>query len=94
MRRKSLVAIFAAAALIGAACGDDDKTATTDAGTAASAADTAAAGIDTTAAEPATTAATEATTAAPSSEGPIVIGAAIDLTGNMAPFDAPALASA
>lgn len=41
-----------------------------------------------------TAAAAGATTVVASGEGPIVIGAAIDLTGNMAPFDGPALVAA
>ena len=94
MPRKSLAAIFVAAALVGAACGSDSaKTATTN-GTTAAAATTTAAVADTVAATTAATTAPVATTAAPSNAGPIVIGAAIDLTGNMAPFDKPALASA
>lgn len=93
MRVKSL-AVLAAAALIGAACGSDDASTATTAGSAAVATTAAPASPATTAAGPATTAAGSATTAAASSEGPIVIGAAIDLTGNMTPFDAPALASA
>ena len=68
--------------------------------TAAAAPETTAAAADTTvAAAPETTAgagATETTAATGSapSGAPIVIGAAIDLTGNMAPFDGPALAAA
>jgi branched-chain amino acid transport system substrate-binding protein len=46
-------------------------------------------------AEPAETAEAPAETSEPAAEGePIVIGAAIDLTGQMAPFDGPALAAA
>jgi branched-chain amino acid transport system substrate-binding protein len=97
MGRKSLAAIFAAAAIVVAACGSDENTASTDAATAPAASETtAAASTDTVAAiEPAaTTADATADTAATAGTGPIRIGAAIDLTGNMAPFDAPALASA
>jgi branched-chain amino acid transport system substrate-binding protein len=99
MRRKSFATIFVAAALVIAACGSDAKTVSTSAApaatTAATTATTAATTAETTAATaaaPGTTAASTGTTAA--STDPIVIGAAIDLTGNMAPFDAPALASA
>jgi branched-chain amino acid transport system substrate-binding protein len=97
MRRKSLATIFVAMALTAAACGSDAKTTST---TAAAPAATTAAAPETTAAAATTAPASSATTAAatdtaaPASSGPIVIGAAIDLTGNMAPFDAPALASA
>jgi branched-chain amino acid transport system substrate-binding protein len=95
MGRKSLAAIFVAAALVAASCGSDGDTATTAAATTPAASETTAAvSTDTVAAEPATTAAGSSDTAATAGTGPIRIGAAIDLTGNMAPFDAPALASA
>ena len=94
MRRKSLAAILAGTALIAVACGSDAKTATTNGTTAVAVTTATTPAPETSAGAPATTAAGSATSAATSTEGPIVIGAAIDLTGNMAPFDAPALASA
>lgn len=83
LRRSPLVALAAAAVLF-AACG----------GTEASMTDSVTATESATATESSEAApvATDAPTAI--DEGPIVIGAAIDLTGNMAPFDGPALASA
>ena len=96
MRRKSFATIFVAATLVIAACGSDSKTASTSAttaGTTATADTTAAISAETVAVTP-TTGGGDIGTVAEASNGPIVIGAAIDLTGNMAPFDAPALASA
>ncbi len=86
MRRRALVRLIAAVgvvALFAAACGDDDDDATGgEADTSATSATTAASG------------ATDTSATAAASTDPIVIGAAIDLTGNMAPFDGPALAAA
>jgi branched-chain amino acid transport system substrate-binding protein len=97
MGRKTLAAIFVAGALVVAACGSDgdDTAATSAATTPAAPVATEAASPDTVAAiEPASTAAGTPDSTATAGTGPIRIGAAIDLTGNMAPFDAPALASA
>jgi branched-chain amino acid transport system substrate-binding protein len=98
MRKKSLATFFVVSALIATACGSDAESSSTSSAAAATtpaASDTtAAASADTVAAEPATTAAGATDTAASAATDPIKIGAAIDLTGNMAPFDAPALASA
>ena len=86
MKRKRLwilALVVLALAVTAAACGGGDDGATTE---AAPPADTSA---------PADTGAPPADTGGGAAAGePIVIGAAIDLTGNMAPFDGPALASA
>ncbi len=74
------LAVFAAFALVATACGSSDDTTTT---TAAAAATT------TTTTVPETT-----TTTAPAPPEPIIIGAAVDLTGNMSFFDGPAIAAA
>ncbi len=74
------VAVFAAFALVAAACGSSEDTTTT----------TAAAAATTTT----TTVAETTTTTAPTPAGPIIIGAAVDLTGNMSFFDGPAIAAA
>ncbi|NOY57141.1 MAG: amino acid ABC transporter substrate-binding protein [Actinobacteria bacterium] len=85
MRMRSLIGIMVVAmALLAAAC-SGGSTATTTATTAATTATTAA----TTATTTATTATTEATTTTVPAK-PIMVGAAIDLTSFMAPFDAPA----
>ena len=77
MRKRILwLAVFAAFALGAAACGSSEDTTTT---TAAAAATT------TTTTVPETT-----TTTAPAPPEPIIIGAAIDQTGNMSPFNNPA----
>jgi len=73
------LAVFAAFALVAAACGSSEDTTTT----------TAAAAATTTTTVPETT-----TTTAPAPAGPIIIGAAVDLTGNMSFFDGPAIAAA
>ncbi len=79
--RKRIVwlAVFAAFALVAAACGSSEDTTTT----------TAAAAATTTTTVPETT-----TTTAPAPPEPIIIGAAVDLTGNMSFFDGPAIAAA
>ena len=74
------LAVFAAFALVAAACGSSEDTTTT----------TAAAAATTTT----TTVAETTTTTAPTPAGPIIIGAAVDLTGNMSFFDGPAIAAA
>jgi len=74
------LAVFAAFALVAAACGSSEDTTTTT---------TAAAAATTTTTVPETT-----TTTAPAPAGPIIIGAAVDLTGNMSFFDGPAIAAA
>jgi len=80
MRTKILwLAVFLAFALVAAACGSSDDTTTT----------TAAAAATTTTTVPETT-----TTTAPAPPEPIIIGAAVDLTGNMSFFDGPAIAAA
>ncbi|GMQ85288.1 MAG: ABC transporter substrate-binding protein [Acidimicrobiia bacterium] len=72
-------AVLAAFALVAAACSSTDDTTTTTAATAATT----------------TTAAAETTTTpAPGPAEPIIIGAAMDLTGNMSFFDGPAIAAA
>jgi branched-chain amino acid transport system substrate-binding protein len=73
------LAVFAAFALVAAACGSSEDTTTT----------TAAAAATTTTTVPETT-----TTTAPAPPEPIIIGAAVDLTGNMSFFDGPAIAAA
>ena len=94
MGKRSIAGMLAALALATAACGSDATS--TPASTAAGATPTTqapaatAAPAETTA--PSATAAAGDTTVAASAD-PIVIGAAVDLTGNMAPFDAPALAA-
>ncbi len=77
-RPKRLVLLFAAFALVAAACGgsDSDTTTTTTGAPAAT----------TTTAGPAAT----TTTTQPVDTSPIIIGAAIDLSQNMAPFNTPA----
>ena len=96
MRRKSFATIFVAATLVIAACGSDQQlagsTPSVTGGTTAAAPGTTAAGADIPTTP--TTGGGDIGTVAEAGNGPIVIGAAIDLTGNMAPFDAPALASA
>ena len=86
MKRKRLwilALVVLALAVTAAACGGGDDGATTE---AAPPADTSA---------PADTGTPPADTGGGAAAGePIVIGAAIDLTGDMAPFDGPALASA
>ena len=94
MRRKSFATIFVAATLVIAACGSDSKSASTSATTGGTTAVTTPAISPETVAVTPTTGGGDIGTVAEASNGPIVIGAAIDLTGNMAPFDAPALASA
>ncbi|MFV2038830.1 MAG: ABC transporter substrate-binding protein, partial [Acidimicrobiales bacterium] len=84
-----LIAVLAFFGLIAAACGDDDAEPSATEDTAV--ADTA----DTT--EPADDTADDTAdddAADTGADGPLLIGAAIDLTSNMAPFDAPALAAA
>jgi branched-chain amino acid transport system substrate-binding protein len=94
-RRKLLVLLVALAAmlaLVAAGCGGgDDEAAAEEPAPAETAPAETAAPAETEA--PAETGAADTGAAAPSGE-PIVIGAAIDLTGNMAPFDGPALAAA
>ncbi len=81
MRKRILwLAVFAAFALVAAACGSSEDTTTTTA---------AAAAATTTTTVPETT-----TTTAPAPPEPIIIGAAVDLTGNMSFFDGPAIAAA
>ncbi len=77
-RPKRLVLLFAAFALVAAACGssDSDTTTTTTGAPAAT----------TTTAGPAAT----TTTTQPTDTSPIIIGAAVDLSQNMAPFNTPA----
>ncbi|MBT8215593.1 MAG: ABC transporter substrate-binding protein [Acidimicrobiia bacterium] len=82
IRRFRFLALFAALALIAAACGGDDSSDTTAAPSAT-----------TTTAAPATTTTAGGstdTTAAPTDTTPIIIGAAVDLSQNMAPFNTPA----
>ncbi len=83
-RRTRFLLLLAVLALIAAACGDSssDTTAGTTAGTTA-----------TTAAATTTTGAPTATTTPPD-VSPIIIGAAVDLTQNMAPFNGPAATAA
>jgi len=81
MRTKILwLAVFLAFALVAAACGSTEDTTTTTA---------AAAAATTTTTVPETT-----TTTAPAPPEPIIIGAAIDQTGDMSFFDGPAIAAA
>ncbi|MEE8491149.1 MAG: ABC transporter substrate-binding protein [Acidimicrobiia bacterium] len=77
-RPKRLVLLFAAFALVAAACGssDSDTTTTTTGAPAAT----------TTTAGPAAT----TTTTQPADTSPIIIGAAVDLSQDMAPFNLPA----
>jgi branched-chain amino acid transport system substrate-binding protein len=83
MRSRILAVLVVAFALVAAACGGDgDTTTTTTAGDAT-----------TTTAGTATTAAGDTTTTTASGE-PIIIGAAIDQTSFMAPFDSPAIVAA
>ena len=86
MRVKRWVILMAAFAMVAAACSPagDEGTATTqsDVGTTAPAPDTTEAAPDTTAP------ATDTTTGAPSGD-PIIIGAAIDTSADMAPFNNP-----
>ncbi len=83
MRRKIWwLAVLVAFALVATACGSTDDTTTT---TAAAAAAT----TTTTTTVPETT-----TTQAPEPAGPIIIGAAVDLTSDMSFFDGPAIAAA
>ena len=80
MRKRILwLAVFAAFALVAAACGSSEDTTTT----------TAAAAATTTTTVPETT-----TTTAPAPPDPIIIGAAVDLTADMSFFDGPAIAAA
>ncbi|MFB3099106.1 MAG: hypothetical protein ACE1ZX_03605, partial [Acidimicrobiia bacterium] len=80
MRKRILwLAVFAAFALVAAACGSSEDTTTT----------TAAAAATTTTTVPETT-----TTTAPAPPDPIIIGAAVDLTADMSFFDGPAMAAA
>ncbi len=77
MRKRILwLAVFAAFALVAAACGSSEDTTTTAA---------AAAATTTTTTVPETT-----TTTAPAPPAPIIIGAAIDQTQDMSPFNNPA----
>ncbi len=83
MRRETygrwLVALLAVFALFAASCGDDESDTESASAGSSDGDDTADDGDD---------------TADDESAEPILIGFAIDLTGNMAPFDAPALAAA
>jgi branched-chain amino acid transport system substrate-binding protein len=81
-RPKRLVLLFAAFALVAAACGssDSDTTTTTTGAPAAT----------TTTAGPAAT----TTTTQPADTSPIIIGAVFDFNSIMAPFDGPAFAAA
>ncbi len=82
MRRKIWwLAVLVAFALVATACGSTDDTTTTTAAAAAA--------TTTTTTVPETT-----TTQAPEPAGPIIIGAAVDLTSDMSFFDGPAIAAA
>ncbi len=89
MRTRSLVAIAAALAFVGASCGSDEPSSSAETTAAPLAAEPTAAPP---AAESIAPAATDG--AAPAGDDPIVIGAAMDASGNMAPVDGPALAAA
>jgi len=83
-----LLLLVAVLALVAAACSSDSDDTTT---TAAAATTTTAAATTTTTAGATTTTAAAAT---PPDEGPIIIGAAVDLTSDMSFFDGPAIAAA
>lgn len=85
--RRSAAAALTAIALLVAACGSDDSSDSTDTTEAQSDVTTPTATDGGTTSEPAGT--------SPATDGdPIIIGAAIDQTGNMAPFDNPAILAA
>ena len=78
--------MLAVTALVGTACAGAGGEATTTTGDAEP--------TTTAGSEPSTTAGAEPTTTAGASGDPIVIGAAVDLTGDMSFFDGPAIAAA
>lgn len=92
MRTRRWLLLLAALAMVAAACGDDAADTTTTAVDVADTTTTTEADM----AETTTTAAAETTTTAgeAASGDPILIGAAIDQTSFMAPFDGPAILAA